>query len=88
MRQDLPREITEDERATFWRDGVVCLRKMFDADWIERMQHAVDEAIANPGPMSLELDQGLAGKFHGDSFVWTWHDDFRAFVFDSPDTVL
>ena len=84
MRQDLPRQISEDERTTFWRDGVVCLRNMFDADWIERMQHAVDEAIANPGPMSLELDQGLAGKFHGDSFVWTWHDDFRAFVFESP----
>ena len=68
----------------FWRDGVVLLRQMFDREWIERMQKAVDGAIADPGPMKLDLDQGLAGKFHGDSFVWTWHDDFRAFVFDSP----
>lgn len=78
------REVTEAERLTFWRDGVVCLREMFDHGWIERMRVAVDDAIANPGPMSLSLDQGLGGTFHGDSFVWTWQDDFRAFVFDSP----
>jgi ectoine hydroxylase-related dioxygenase (phytanoyl-CoA dioxygenase family) len=63
---------------------VVCLRDMFDVAWIERMQGAVDNAIANPGPMHLKLDQGMAGKFHGDSFVWTWQDDFRAFMFESP----
>lgn len=80
MQQQLTRDITSNEKQAFWRDGVVCLRNMFDADWVERMRTAVDDAIANPGPMKLEMDQGLAGKFHGDSFVWTWHDDFRAFV--------
>ena len=78
------RPITEAEKQTFWNDGVVCLRDMFDAEWITRMQSAVDDAVAHPGPMSLQLGQGLEGKFHGDSFVWTWQDDFRAFVFDSP----
>lgn len=78
------RPITKAEKQTFWNDGVVCLRDMFDAEWITRMQSAVDDAVAHPGPMSLQLGQGLEGKFHGDSFVWTWQDDFRAFVFDSP----
>lgn len=78
------RTITEVEKQTFWRDGVVCLRNMFDAAWIARMQVAVDEAVADPGAMALKLGEGMQGKFHGDSFVWTWHDDFRSFVFDSP----
>lgn len=84
MQRQLTRDITPEERQTFWRDGVVCLRSMFGADWIERMQRAVDDAIADPGPMHLALGQGQAGTFHGDSFVWTWQDDFRAFVFESP----
>lgn len=84
MEQQPARAVTADERETFWRDGVVCLRQMFDRDWIARMQDAVDDAIANPGPMNLTLGQGQPGRFHGDSFVWTWQDDFRAFVFDSP----
>lgn len=84
MNKDLPRDITTEERETFWRDGVVCLRGMFDADWIERMGEAVDDAISRPGPMALNLDQGMKGKFHGDSFVWTWQEDFRDFIFNSP----
>lgn len=84
MGQRPPRDITDAEKETFWADGVVCLRQMFDADWIARMREAVDDAIANPGPMRLVLDQGLEGTFHGDSFVWTWQDDFAAFIFDSP----
>lgn len=84
MDQRPPRTVTAEEKQTFWRDGVVCLRQMFDQDWISRMQGAVDDAIANPGPMKLTLGQGQPGQFHGDSFVWTWQDDFRAFVFDSP----
>lgn len=84
MQQRPTRDITADEREAFWRDGVVCLRDMFDPDWIERMQSAIDDAIALPGPMHLQLGQGRSGTFHGDSFVWTWQDDFRAFVFESP----
>ncbi|WP_416896678.1 MAG: phytanoyl-CoA dioxygenase family protein [Minwuia sp.] len=84
MNRNPPRDVTADEIETFRRYGVVCLRQMFDADWIARMQDAVDDAIANPGPMALNLNQGMKGKFHGDSFVWTWQPDFRAFIFDSP----
>ena len=69
------RAITDAEKEAFWSDGVVCLRDMFDPAWISRMQAAVDDAVANPGPMSLQLGKGLEGTFHGDSFVWTWQDD-------------
>ncbi|MGI9615228.1 MAG: phytanoyl-CoA dioxygenase family protein [Acidimicrobiales bacterium] len=69
MGQRPPRDITDDEKHKFWSDGVVCLRQMFDVDRIDRMLGAVDAAIAHPGPMKLDLGQGLAGTFHGDSFV-------------------
>ena len=84
MSQEIARAVTAEERARYDEDGVICLRGLFDAAWIERMGRAVDEAIATPGPMALNLSQGKAGRFHGDSFVWTWQDDFRAFVFNSP----
>ena len=78
------RAVTDQERERYEEDGVVCLRGVFDADWIARMAAAVDRAVERPGPMALDLSQGQAGRFHGDSFVWTWDEDFRSFVFDSP----
>ena len=58
MQNEPKRPVTDKERDEFWQTGVVCLRDMFDVAWIERMQGAVDDAIANPGPMHLKLDQG------------------------------
>lgn len=83
---ELPlRDVTEGEIATYDRDGVVCLRGLFDGAWIDRLRGAVDRNIAQPGPLVLEYTkEGDPGRYHGDMFMWTWDDDFRAFVFDSP----
>ena len=42
------RPVTEAEIATFWRDGVVCLRGVMPLDWLERMAAPVDEALRDP----------------------------------------
>ena len=85
--------ITEDDIARFERDGVVCLRNMFDADWIARMERAVNRVMEanDPKARPREVTKALGGKtgrYHINSFVWCWDEDFRAFVMESPNAQI
>jgi ectoine hydroxylase-related dioxygenase (phytanoyl-CoA dioxygenase family) len=56
------RVITDVEVETFWRDGVVCLRGVIDAGWLERMARPVEEslrssAVADLSAMRDQLDE-------------------------------
>jgi ectoine hydroxylase-related dioxygenase (phytanoyl-CoA dioxygenase family) len=42
------RPVTEDEVATFWRDGVVCLRGVMPLEWLDRMVEPIDAVLAGP----------------------------------------
>ena len=59
------RSVTADEIATFWRDGVVCLRSIMPGDWLERMAGPVDETILDSAvttdmsAMGADLAAGL-----------------------------
>ena len=80
------REITEDEIRTFEDDGIICVRGVLDDEWIARMQHAVDDILDHPtkfGGQDLN-DTGEAGRYAFDNNMWMFHDDFKAFVYDSP----
>jgi ectoine hydroxylase-related dioxygenase (phytanoyl-CoA dioxygenase family) len=80
-----PRPIRDDESAAYARDGVVALAGMFDADWIERLRGAIERDLARPSAMAADFNApGTQGRFFGDMFMWTWDDDFRAAVFESP----
>ncbi len=79
------RDITEAEIETFWRDGVVFLPGLFDADWVERLGGAFDEAIRDPGPFGRDYNpEGEAGAFYMDLGVWKRNAAFRAFATESP----
>ena len=79
------RAVTAAEIAVYETDGVVCLRKIFPADWLAAMAEAVDAAMADPGPHAEEyVSEGGAGRFFGDLDLWKRHDAFRRFVFESP----
>lgn len=85
MNRQPPRPPTGAEVAAYDRDGIVCLRGMFDADWIAFMGQAVDDAMARPGPHAEEYTaRGGAGRFFGDLDLWRRHAAFRRFVFESP----
>jgi len=81
-----PREISDDEVATYARDGIVCLRGLFDADWVARLRDAAEAGLAEPGPLSVEIaaERSQNGRFFHDTFVWRHDPDCRAFVFTSP----
>lgn len=82
-------EISESDVKQFEDDGVICLRGMFDQDWIDRMNKAVDRTMdaSHPDARQREVTKsqgGDKGRFHINSFVWRWDDDFRAFALESP----
>ena len=78
-------DISEADIAAYERDGAVCLRGLFDADWIERLRTATERVMANPGPMGMRYGKrDDAGTFFGDMYVWTFDADFEAFARQSP----
>lgn len=77
------RDITADEVAEYGNNGVVKLAAIFDLEWIEYLRHAVETAMANPGPHAEEYAKG-EGRFFGDLDVAKRHDGFRDFVYNSP----
>jgi ectoine hydroxylase-related dioxygenase (phytanoyl-CoA dioxygenase family) len=81
--------ISADDRRQFEADGAICLRGMFDGEWLERMRRAVDRVMdANdPQARSREVTKALGGKsgrFHINSFIWRWDADFRDWAVNSP----
>jgi hypothetical protein len=71
--------ITLSDVAAYDRDGVVCLRDLFDAAWVERLRAAVEHDLAAPGPNATNFAEGsTAGKFFGDMFMWKHDPEFRA----------
>lgn len=41
--------ISEEQICQYERDGVICLRGLFDAEWIERLRIATDRLLADGG---------------------------------------
>ena len=88
--QPPPRPITTQEIETYQRDGIVCLRQMFDSQCVTSMRDAAEQSMAKPGELHAELadEQGDKGRFFHDTFVWQRNDECRSFVFDSPAAAL
>lgn len=85
MNKEPLRDITEEDVRIYEEQGVACLRQVFDRDWIERMSEAADRVLARPGPTGLDLNPpGSEGRFFNENHIWTYDDDFRALLFESP----
>ncbi len=84
MNRDPIRAITDEETAAYATDGVVCLRQMFDADWVDYLRRAVDADMASPGELHTNITRDGSGSFRSDTFVWANMPAFRRFLTDSP----
>jgi ectoine hydroxylase-related dioxygenase (phytanoyl-CoA dioxygenase family) len=80
------RALTEAEISTFETDGIVCLRGLFSADWVDRMRAAAESGMSNPGALHAELadEHGQQGRFFHDTFIWRQLEGCRDYVFNSP----
>lgn len=84
MNRDPLNPIDEASIATYERDGVVCLRAMFDAEWVAFMAAAMDRALTQPGPHAERYTRaGEAGRFSGDLDLWQRLPEFARFVYES-----
>lgn len=80
--------VTEADIETYRADGVVCLRGLLDAHWIEHLRAAIEGALAAPAGSTnardLARESGKSGRFHNESSLWRNHPGFLAFIADSP----
>lgn len=82
MNQHPLNPITQQHIDDYARDGVVCLRQMFDAEWIGVLQEAAKKVEADPQAY------GSTGPSHGAmtsvAHLWRKPGPFRDFALDSP----
>ena len=85
MNRQLHRPITDEEIATYRRDGIVCLRGFFDADWVEHLREQVDADMIRPSPMRKNVDDKKGEKgFFFDTFISHHMEGFEKAVRESP----
>ncbi len=70
--------LSDADIAAFRRDGIVCLRNVFDAETVEGLRAAVAWSMANPGPWAMNfVGDKTKPAFFGDVFAWTRHEPYR-----------
>ena len=85
MTIELPRVITDDEVETYHRDGVILLREMFDAKWIEVLTQGLVSNSENPTHRARIWDRDAEGRtMFWDSQAWQQIDEYQQFIFGSP----
>jgi ectoine hydroxylase-related dioxygenase (phytanoyl-CoA dioxygenase family) len=77
--------LTEDDRRCYDEDGVVCLRGVFDAHWLDVVAQAIEEGRANPSPMYVDYSSGTRLRtYETDFWIWPHNRWMRDFIVDSP----
>ena len=77
--------VSDADVESFQRDGVICLRGLFDAEWIARAREAMDRIISNPTDEGMLINpEGSPGRFERDLFMWMADEGFRALALESP----
>jgi ectoine hydroxylase-related dioxygenase (phytanoyl-CoA dioxygenase family) len=73
------RQVSQQEIEQYQRDGVVCVRGMFDAAWPELLLSAFERIEKDPEECGL-LPHSIAGYKH----LWHQVPEFRSYAMDSP----
>lgn len=71
------RPVTEEEAATYERDGVVCLRQVFDPDWCRLLEPMARRVIID------KEDVGLLPTLPG-RYMARCIPEYRRFIFEGP----
>lgn len=56
MNNPLLRNVSMEERLRFWRDGVVCLRRIISPEWIKLAQDGIEQQRQAPSPHATVVD--------------------------------
>lgn len=78
------RDVAEDERAAFERDGAHILRGVIPAAWVDFLRETVDRLLARPDASSLDYAKGTGARFYTQTWAWLLDDGLKAFDFFGP----
>ncbi|MCG8696201.1 MAG: phytanoyl-CoA dioxygenase family protein [Minwuiales bacterium] len=82
----LKRRITQEEKDQYQKDGVVCLRGLFDMKVVDKLRVGAEQCMAAP-PSDLTMEiadmKKAEGRFFFDTFLWLRNDICRNFVHES-----
>eukprot|EP01052_Picozoa_sp_SAG31_P014338 SAG31_NODE_887_length_11220_cov_9.210233_4_plen_110_part_00 len=71
--------VDDDTIAVFQRDGVVCIRGLFDPEWVRLLRQECDRDMATPSEMSKDINaEDSTGLFFFDTFLFH-HPSLRGF---------
>jgi ectoine hydroxylase-related dioxygenase (phytanoyl-CoA dioxygenase family) len=84
MKNILP--LSEEDIRRFQEDGAVCLRGVFDEDWLRVVTAGVERNLAEPSPYAgtLKAGENDQGGFFDDYCNWMRIPEYRRFVYESP----
>ncbi len=79
--------ITEDDIRAYEDDGVVCLRQMFDREWVDRMREAslryMESGVGDHRVREAKIP-GESARFYINSFMSVYDREFLDFRNESP----
>ena len=82
-------EVSSDDRRACREDGVVCLRGVFDDDWLDTIARSIERGRAQPSPMYLDYSaETKPGTYCTDMWIWRENPEMHRFIFDSPAAAL
>ena len=77
--------VSKEDVQKFKACGAVCLRGIFENEWIEKVERGVQEAVRSPSERSEALEGGPSGAtYYNDHNNWRRIREFEDFVFNSP----
>ena len=76
--------VSESEIAAFESSGAICLRGLFDTQWLSSLGEGVEKNFSDPGPdHTLYTKPGEPGGFYDDYCNWDRIDEYRDFILHS-----
>jgi len=77
-------KISQQTIEQFDRDGVVCLRNVFEKKWIDKLAKGVEKNFKNPGPYhTVYTNEDNPGGFYDDYCNWSRIEEYRDFIMSS-----
>jgi ectoine hydroxylase-related dioxygenase (phytanoyl-CoA dioxygenase family) len=85
MNRELSMPLAESWIDAYRRDGVVCLRGVFDADWVALIREGIERNLREPGEFANFYDRDADGHvFLNDVVSWRRIEEYRRYIFESP----
>jgi len=78
-------KISDAQVEEFQRSGAVCVRGVFDQNWLNELAAGVEKNFANPGPWNtVYTPEGKPGGFYDDYCNWQQIKEYEDFIKQSP----